>query len=153
MAKGSSHGYGKNAPHEMAHVRTIRYPNGNQGFTEHSLGSDTIPGPARGAPLSTRIEQNIDRKSVDATGMNPFNRFEGNGEGVLGTKVVDQNGGQTLDSPVPTHAVRPHKDIVTKAAEVASYVGGSVGGYAGPQANTDQTLAETFPEDGVLGRD
>jgi hypothetical protein len=144
---------GHNAVQETAHVHFKSYPNGNQGFSEKNLGSDTVPGPMKGAPLTTRKPQEHTKTMVSRDGLNHFNNYEANGEGVLGAKVVDQDGGRTTDSPVPEHAEHPHLDIVTKAAEVASYRGGSVGGHAGPQANSDQTLGETWPKDGVMYRD
>jgi hypothetical protein len=107
----------------------------------------------KGAPMTNRVEQQRTKTTISPDGLNRFNNYEANGEGVLGDKVVAQDGGRTHDSPVPEHAEHPHLDIVTKAAEVASYRGGSVGGHAGPQANSDQTLGETWPKDGVMYRD
>lgn len=117
MAKGPTRA--TNNP-EMAHVRTVRYPNGNQGFTEAKLGSDTVPGPMGGAPLSSKVQQIVTSKTVDPTGMNPYNAHEGNEAGVLGPMVKGQNGGRTHDSPVLTSAQMPNAATISKASEVSS---------------------------------
>lgn len=131
-----SKGYDPKSP-EMSHVRTNHYPNGNQGFSERNLGTDTIPGPAKGAPLSNRVEQTVTSERVLPHGMNPFNKHEGNEAGVLSPFTVAQDSGR-YDGPVPMSAVLPNKDIKTKAAEVSMELG--------------KVSENDFPSDGVMHR-
>lgn len=138
MAKNSLFG-GKNGVQQSAHIRQTKYPDGNQGFNTMNVGSvggDTVPGPMKGAPLSTKVRQTTSSKKVERDGMNPFNRYEGNKPGVLGADIVKQDAGRTLDSPVPELAQRPDIGIKSKAAEVAHASAG----------------AEGFHPEGVLGR-
>jgi len=135
MAKQSLYGSGKNAIQQTAHIRSTKVPGGNQGFSSNKLGGDTTPGPSGGAPLSTQVRQEVSSKKVLATGMNPFNQFEGDAAGVLGGNVVRQNAGRTPDDPVPDNAELPNLSIRTKAAEAASL------------ASEAQ-----FPADGVMHR-
>jgi hypothetical protein len=105
---------------------TISLPDGRgekvtntKGFDQRNLGRDTIPGPARGAPL-------MNSRTVDGTvkatqlpdGVNPFglNSPHHMARGTVG--IGDHAPGR--DSPVDQSAPRPHPDIATKAAEVAS---------------------------------
>jgi hypothetical protein len=131
---------GHNGIQQHEHIRHMKYPNGNQGFSERGLGRDTIPGPAKGAPLSTKKEQLISVKHVDVTGMNPYNHIEANDKGVLGAHVIKQDGGHTYDSPVPEHAERPNIAIKDKASEVR---------YAEAKYGPEND----FPSDGIMHRD
>ena len=118
--------------------RKVVYPNGNEGFSSGpTLGGDTVPGPLRGAPLSSKVQQTTSSKTVDRSGMNPFNTMEGNAPGVLAGNMVKQNAGRYPDSPVPGHAMTPHIDIKSKAQEVAS---------------ADRELGDSPHPAGVLGR-
>jgi hypothetical protein len=122
---------------EMAHVRTIRYPNGNQGFSTNKLGGDTVPGAMVGAPLSSAKRQEINVNYPDPSGMNPYNKYEGDSAGVLGAQVHNQDGGRTLDSPVMMSAPMPNKATISKASEVAS---------------ADAHIGDAPHPSGVLGR-
>jgi hypothetical protein len=135
MAKQSLFGSGKNAIQQTAHIRSTKVPGGNQGFSTGSLGGDTVPGPNGGAPLSSAKRQEVTSTKIEADGMNPYNRFEGDSAGVLGANVKGQDGGRTTDSPVPERAEMPNLGIKTKAAESASKSGD-----------------DTFPSDGVMHR-
>jgi hypothetical protein len=104
-------------------VRSVKYQNGNQGFSPgigKKLGSDTQPGPGPGAPLSSVVQQTVTSKKVDPTGMNRLNQYEGDGPGVLGAEVSNQDAGKYRDSPVPVDAVHPDLRAMTKADESAN---------------------------------
>lgn len=102
-------------------IRKAVYPNGNQGFNSRagSLGGDTVPGPIKGAPLSTKKEQMVTKKTVLPNGGNPYNDIQQNAPGVLGPDVAYQNAGGYLDSPVPGSAQHPDLREMNKAAESA----------------------------------
>jgi hypothetical protein len=121
---------------EHSHVRHKVYPNGNQGFSQHigNLGGDTVPGPAKGAPLSSKKEQLIQKRHVEPNGMNPFNKHEGNESGVLASDTIKQHA-PGRDSPVPEHAERPDISIKDKADAVVHYSEGPL---------------NDFPSDGVM---
>jgi hypothetical protein len=119
MAKSKSMFEGKNAVQDAGHIRSIKHPNGNQGFSSNKLGGDTVPGPNVGAPLSSKKEQLVTRRHIDPSGENPYNHIEGNAPGVLGAHVARQDAGHYPDSPVPGHAEKPDLAIRSKAGEAA----------------------------------
>lgn len=126
--------YGKNAPAHLDHVRTVRYPNGNQGFSSNKLGSDTKPGTEKGAPLvnSKQVEKDVKHHVLND---NPYNLFDrDNTRGVVFEGTDFQPGAPNRDSPVPAGATRPMKDQAGAARSIASAPTG-----------------DTFPADGVLG--
>lgn len=134
MAKQTLFGSGKNAVQQTSHIRSIKVPNGNQGFSNRSLGSDTKPGDERGAPLMStrRMEKNVSHRVLND---NPYNKFDrDNTTGVVFDATDYQTPANTTDSPVPGGATKPARGMAAKAINIA-------------QAPT----GDTFPADGVLG--
>ena len=127
---------GKNAVQQSAHIRSVKHPGGNQGFSSNNLGSGTTlrSGNDTGAPLHNHAKPQTDKKHAPVVRGNPFNPFVGNTAGVLGPNVKGQDAGLYQDSPVPGAAQKPNTSIISKAGEVA--------------AETGQSLHP----DGVLGR-
>ena len=135
MKKSQGMFEGKNGIQTSAPVRTMRYPNGNQGFSANKLGGDTVPGPGKGAPLSSSKPQEVTTRKVLPDGGNPYNDYQQDSAGVLGAEVVRQNAGRYGDSPVPHSAQMPNANIKSKAGQVAN-----------------SPAPESLPSDGVLGR-
>jgi hypothetical protein len=102
-----------------AHVtdatRKTKFTNA-RGFDNRSLGRDTVPGPAVGAPLinSRRVDDFDAKRHVYVTG-NPHNKFS-TPEVRGATMGVDDGRPPTIDSP--GRGPMANRDIKSKAGEV-----------------------------------
>jgi hypothetical protein len=100
----------------------IKYPNGNQGFNKkiNTLGNDTWPGPAKGAPLSNVKQQMIDTTKRYWAGNQStpglLNDLPKVGGGIGFDELTPKS--ETTDSPVMKQGREmPNPRVTTKADE------------------------------------
>ena len=105
--------------------RHIVYKNGNEGFNSkiNTLGNDTWPGPAKGAPLSNVKQQMIDTTKRYWAGNQStpglLNDLPKVGGGIGFDELTPKS--ETTDSPVRKQGRElPNPKVITKAAEAAA---------------------------------